>query len=74
MTVGSPAGLTRMIERGIQTVQERKLRPFLSLEAWNEFGEGAVVEPDIEQGYRWLEAIRAGLQGVTGSKAAADVK
>ena len=76
VTVGKPADLTKLIQLGIQTVKERKLRPFISLEAWNEFGEGALVEPDIEQGYRWLEAISAGLQGVTGSeaKAAEDVK
>ena len=74
VTVGKPADLTKLIQLGIQTVKERKLRPFISLEAWNEFGEGAVVEPDIEQGYRWLEAISAGLQGITGSKAAEDVK
>ena len=74
VTVGRPANLTRMIELGIQTVRDRKLRTFICLEAWNEFGEGALVEPDIEQGYRWLEAIRAGLQGITGSRAVEEVK
>ena len=64
VTVGQPADLTRIIQQGVQTVKEQKLRPFIGLEAWNEFGEGAVVEPNIEHGYRWLEAISAGLQGI----------
>ena len=74
VTVGRPADLTKLIQAGIATVKERKLRPFISLEAWNEFGEGALVEPNIEQGYRWLEAISAGLEGITTNKAAEDVK
>ena len=64
VTVGRPADLTRLIELGVQTIRERKLRPFIALEAWNEFGEGALVEPNIEQGYRWLEAIAAGLEKI----------
>ena len=64
VTVGTPADLTRLIQLGVQTVQERQLRRFIGLEAWNEFGEGALVEPNIEQGYRWLDAISAGLKDI----------
>jgi hypothetical protein len=74
VTLGTPADLTKLIEIGIQTVKERKLRPFVSLEAWNEFGEGAVVEPNVEQGYRWLDAIAAGLQKTGDPAAAANPK
>jgi hypothetical protein len=72
VTVGKPTDLTGLIKRGIQTIKERKLRPFIGLEAWNEFGEGAVVEPNLEQGYRWLEAISAGLQEIDDKKPAGD--
>ena len=74
VTVGRPADLTKIIQLGIQTIKKRKLRPFISLEAWNEFGEGAVMEPGIEQGYRWLEALSLGLEGIADHKAAQDVK
>jgi hypothetical protein len=74
VTVGNPADLTKMIEVGVQTVRERKLRPFIGLEAWNEYGEGALVEPNIEQGYRWLEAISAGLRAFDDKKSAEDAK
>jgi hypothetical protein len=65
VTVGKPADLTKMIQAGVQTIKERKLRPFVALEAWNEFGEGALVEPNLEQGYRWVEAIRAGFEAIS---------
>ncbi|KAL4514405.1 hypothetical protein Ndes2526B_g03931 [Nannochloris sp. 'desiccata'] len=32
---------------------------FVFLNAWNEWGEGAAIEPSIEWGRRWLEAIKA---------------
>ncbi len=71
VTVGKPEDLTKLIALGIQTVRERNLRPFIGMEAWNEFGEGALVEPNIEQGYRWLEAIREGLKGLASPNRAA---
>jgi len=74
VTVGKPADLTKIIEAGIQTIKERKLRPFISLEAWNEFGEGAVMEPCIDQGYRSLEAMRDGLHGITDNQTIAAAK
>lgn len=35
--------------------------PFFFLNAWNEWGEGCVMEPDKEQGYAALEALKNAL-------------
>lgn len=33
--------------------------PFVQLVTWNDYGEGTVVEPTVEAGYRYLEQIQA---------------
>lgn len=40
----------------------REKKPMIFINAWNEWGEGAFLEPDEKYGYRKLEAIRDALK------------
>lgn len=37
------------------------LSDFTVINAWNEWGEGAILEPTEQDNYRWLEAVKNGL-------------
>lgn len=45
--------MKRLVERAY-----REKKPMLFLNAWNEWGEGAYLEPDETDGYKKLEAIK----------------
>ncbi|MDG2525653.1 glycoside hydrolase family 99-like domain-containing protein [Stenotrophomonas sp. HITSZ_GD] len=68
----SPRGYGEWLQR---TIHER-LAPvppaqrLVFINAWNEWAEGAVLEPDMRLGYAWLEATRNALHArVSGSSA-----
>ena len=39
---------------------------FIVINAWNEWGEGAMLEPTVQLGYRYLEAVKNALQSFVG--------
>ena len=48
-------------------VSEVEHEPFVFFNAWNEWSEGASLEPDDKFGYQWLESIKTALQGYSDS-------
>ena len=60
----SPAIFQAYVEAKLDEVQETLVgdERLLFVNAWNEWAEGAHLEPDQVFGHRWLEALRDGLQ------------
>lgn len=54
----TPDAYREMLMRAKVFIQERGLRPFVNIEAWNEWLEGSYVEPSTQWGMSYLEAIR----------------
>lgn len=58
----SPRGYRDWLRQAIAIARRRFSRePMVFVNAWNEWAEGAVLEPDAALGYAWLEATRAAL-------------
>lgn len=49
--------LTKLVTRA-----NKENKPMLFINAWNEWGEGAFLEPDEKYGYQKLEAVRTALE------------
>lgn len=49
--------MTRLVKRA-----NDEHKPMMFLNAWNEWGEGAFLEPDQKYGYQKLEAVKAALE------------
>lgn len=54
------AWLRRVAVHARDTINDPDNR-LIFINAWNEWAEGAYIEPDLEHGYAWLEATRAAL-------------
>jgi hypothetical protein len=57
-----PEKFKRMLERAREFTDRHPVaggKKLVLIEAWNEYGEGAVVEPHREWGFGYLDAIRA---------------
>ena len=61
----SPRGYRDWLRSAIAEARRREPRraaPPVFINAWNEWAEGAVLEPDLRLGHAWLAATRAALQ------------
>ncbi len=55
----TPEGFSRWLTRLVDTMPQRNLpEDFIFLNAWNEWSEGAYLEPDERYGYQYLEAVK----------------
>jgi lipopolysaccharide biosynthesis protein len=59
----SPRGYRDWLRRAIDKARQRApTAPLVFINAWNEWAEGAVLEPEARLGHAWLEATRSALQ------------
>lgn len=66
MQNATPARYRFWLERQLRRVAEDSAQePLVFLNAWNEWAEGAYLEPDQTFGYRFLEATRDALSAVS---------
>ncbi len=56
----SPENFGQMLARADAVIAEKNLAPVILVEAWNEWGEGGYVEPSLEYGFGWLQALLDG--------------
>jgi len=54
----TPDAYREMLRRAKLFIEQKKLRRFVNIEAWNERLEGSYVEPSTQWGLSYLEAIR----------------
>ncbi len=68
----APRGYRDWLQRTIESraSQLPSNRRLVFINAWNEWAEGAVLEPDARLGHAWLEATRQALRRAAGASAA----
>lgn len=61
----TPEKFQRSVEEALNIVKDKDdEHQILFLKAWNEWGEGNYVEPDLQFGHGWIQAIRKALDSV----------
>ncbi len=66
----APRGYRDWLRHAIGTAHRRFPRqPLVFINAWNEWAEGAVLEPDTRLGHAWLDATRQALHPVPATRA-----
>jgi len=66
VTGSSPELFGRHVRQAVATLQDRRpAERLLWVKSWNEWAEGNYLEPDLEHGHAWLEALRDGLTGTS---------
>lgn len=58
----TPAGYADWLRAVSDETKRSSAHPLIFINAWNEWAEGAVLEPDMAWGAAWLEATRAALR------------
>lgn len=62
LTRATPRAFSAWTQHAVATAQRRSPNaPLVFVNAWNEWAEGAILEPDTRFGFAWLEAIRTAL-------------
>lgn len=61
IVIGEKPELFEKYMRKLIKLSTNKGKEFIFLTAWNEWGEGAYLEPDKEDNYRYLEALKRSL-------------
>ena len=57
----TPEKFGQYMRRLVQKVRSEYAFPYVFINAWNEWGEGAYLEPDERYGYAYLEALKDAL-------------
>lgn len=66
----TPAYFREQVKHAAALVSSRpEEERILFVRAWNEWGEGNYIEPDVHHGHEWLDALREGLGLTTGWRA-----
>ena len=66
LTDATPQRFQRTVEQAIRLVAHKAPQhQLLFLKAWNEWGEGNYVEPDLKYGHGFIQAIRQAIENTT---------
>ncbi|MCH5211585.1 MAG: glycoside hydrolase family 99-like domain-containing protein [Oscillospiraceae bacterium] len=55
---GSPEKFEKYLNQLVDTVRQDGSKDYMVINAWNEWGEGAILEPTKQDSYKYLEAIK----------------